>query len=178
MINYIVVTYIKYSKAILEYELNNKKIRIDVFVGRNGVTHSKIEGDGKTPLGKFYFGKILGMHNKNEIDINNYIEINKNLYWVDDINSNYYNNLVDISKIKKDWNSAEHLIDNPKEYEYLIEIKTNPNNIPNKGSAIFLHCSNNKPTSGCISIDKKYLLEILKNINNKTIIEIKKLKEQ
>ena len=178
MINYIVVTYIKDSKAILEYELNSRKVKLNAFIGVNGVTSSKIEGDGKTPLGKFYFGKILGMHNKNEIDINNYIEINKNLYWVDDINSNYYNNLVDISKIKKDWNSAEHLIDNPKEYEYLIEIKTNPNNIPNKGSAIFLHCSNNKPTSGCISIDKKYLLEILKNINNKTIIEIKKLKEQ
>lgn len=178
MIDYIVVNYIKDFKAILEYELNDKKIKINAFVGRNGVTNSKIEGDGKTPLGKFYFGKILGTHNKNEINIDNYMKINKNLYWVDDINSKYYNNLVDISKVKKDWNSAEHLIDYPKEYEYLIEIKANPNNIPNKGSAIFLHCSNNKPTSGCISINKKYLLEILKNINNKTIIEIKKEKEQ
>ena len=174
MINYIVVTYIKDSKAILEYELNSRKVKLNAFIGVNGVTSLKIEGDGKTPLGKFYFGNILGMHNKNEINIDNYTEINKNLYWVDDINSKFYNNLVDISKVKKDWNRAEHLIDYPKEYEYLIEIKANPNNILNKGSAIFLHCSNNKPTSGCVSIDSNYLLEILKNINNETIIEIKK----
>ena len=174
MINYIAVSYINNSKAILQYKIENKNIKINAFVGRNGITNSKIEGDGKTPLGTFFFGKILGMHNKNEIGIDSYIKINKNLYWVDDINSKYYNKLVDVSNVKKDWTSAEHLIEYPKEYEYLIEIKTNPNNIPNKGSAIFLHCSNNKPTLGCISIDKKYLLEILKNINSKTIIEIKK----
>ena len=172
MINKITVTYLKDSRAILEYILNNRKIKINALVGRSGVTFSKREGDGKTPLGRFFFGKILGTHSKKGVCIDNYVEINKNLYWVDDINSKFYNRLVDITKINKDWKSAEHLIDYPKEYEYLIEIKVNPYNTPNKGSAIFLHCTNNKFTQGCISIDKKYLLDILKNINNKTIIEI------
>ena len=47
------------------------------------------------------------------------------MYWIDDSKSKYYNKLVDITKTKKDWNSAEHLIDYPIEYEYLVEIKTN-----------------------------------------------------
>ncbi|MDE5831152.1 MAG: hypothetical protein K2H53_06060 [Clostridia bacterium] len=56
------------------------------------------------------------------------------MYWVDDPKSKYYNQLVNIKNIEKDWDSAEHLIDYPVQYEYLIEIKTNPNCIPGKGS--------------------------------------------
>ena len=95
-------------------------------------------------------------------------KINKNMYWVDDSKSMYYNQLVDISKIKKDWNSAEHLIDYPIEYEYLIEIKINPNNISKKGSAIFLHCANNKATEGCIAIDRDIIKRIIKTIDINT----------
>ena len=75
------------------------------------------------------------MHSRKEIKLNDnikYIEINKNLYWVDDIYSKYYNQLVDITKVKKDWSSAEHLIEYPKQYEYAIEIKANSNNLPGK----------------------------------------------
>ena len=46
------------------------------------------------------------------------------------------------------------------------------NNIPEKGSAIFLHCSNNKPTAGCVAIDKESMKEIIENIDEYTIIEI------
>ena len=54
----------------------------------------------------------------------------------------------------------------------LIEIKTNPKNIPEKGSAIFLHCSKKKYTAGCISTDRNTIKEILSKINKKTTIEI------
>ena len=59
-----------------------------------------------------------------------------------------------------------------KQYEYAIEIKTNPNNIKGKGSAIFLHCSNNTPTSGCIAIDREEMKKVLKIIDGDTIITI------
>lgn len=101
-----------------------------------------------------------------------YMQITKDMYWVDDSNSKYYNQLVDISKVQKDWNSAEHLIDYPIQYEYLIEIKTNPINIPRKGSAIFLHCTNNKPTAGCVAVDVKVMKKLIENINEYTKIEI------
>ncbi len=101
-----------------------------------------------------------------------YQEINEDMYWVDDSKSKYYNQLVDISKVEKDWNSAEHLIDYPIQYEYLIEIRINPNNVKGMGSAIFLHCSNNKATEGCIAVSRETMEKILENIDKNTKIEI------
>lgn len=124
------------SKAKLTFYNKSKKVfETDAFIGKNGITKNKVEGDGKTPEGIYKLGLIFGTHNKNEIELKQnlkYIKINENLYWVDDIKSKYYNQLVDITKVNKDWNSAEHLIDYPKQYEYAIEIKTNSKNIPGK----------------------------------------------
>lgn len=161
------------SKGILEFIDDDKKIfEIEAFLGRNGVTINKKEGDLKTPIGTFNLGIVFGMHDiQKELKIP-YIQINKDLYWVDDVNSRYYNQLVDIQKISKDWKSAEHLSDYPRQYEYAMEIKTNPENIPGNGSAIFLHCSVKKPTAGCVAIEKEKMLEILKNIKENALISI------
>lgn len=152
--------------------LENKEIfETEAFIGKNDFTKQKNEGDGKTPIGIYETGILFGTH---KILKENYVEIHENLYWVDDIHSKYYNQLVDITKVQKDWKSAEHLIEYPKEYEYMIEIKTNPNNIPGNGSAIFLHCSSNKPTAGCIAIDKEKMEEVLKKIDRNAIIVIER----
>ena len=170
--------YIEISKtgnAILKYPEHG--IETKAYIGQNGITKNKKEGDGKTPIGEFELGIMLGMHSINKLKNKSkpqYIQINKNMYWVDDPKSKYYNKLVDILKVKKDWNSAEHLINYPIQYEYLIEIKINPNNIPGKGSATFLHCTNNKPTKGCIAIDRKNMKSIIKNVDMYTKINIYK----
>lgn len=148
------------NKGILKFSKCN--IETSVYIGRNGATNDKKEGDGKTPLGEFELGITLSMQR----------DITQDMYWVDDVKSKYYNQLVDITKVQKDWESAEHLIDYPVEYECLIEIKTNPNNIPGKGSAIFLHCSNNKPTAGCIAVDRSVMKKIIENVDERTCIEI------
>ena len=159
------------NKGILKFS----KCSIDTiaYIGKNGLTRYKREGDGKTPIGEFELGIILGTHlkekNKNRLG---YMQINKDMYWVDDPKSKYYNQLVEISEVKKDWNSAEHLIDYPIQYEYLIEIKTNPNNISGKGSAIFLHCTNYGATAGCVAVDKETMKKIIENIDEDTKIEI------
>lgn len=158
------------SKWVLKFPKLN--IETTAYIGKNGTTHNKKEGDGKTPIGEFKLGTVLRMHG--DIKNKKCRQINKNMYWVDDSKSKYYNQLVDITQVKKDWISAEHLIDYPIEYEYLVEIKTNSNNIPEKGSAIFLHCSNNKPTAGCVAIDKAIMKKIIENIDEYTIIEIQK----
>lgn len=161
------------SNAILElYKDNLKLFETKAYIGKNGITNNKKEGDGKTPIGIFELGIAFGTHSKNEINYNNYIKINKNLYWVDDVKSKYYNQLIDISKTQKDWESAENLIEYPKQYEYAIEIKTNPNNIKGKGSAIFLHCSIEKPTAGCIAINKEKMKKILDTLQQKATIQI------
>lgn len=148
----------------------------DAFIGRNGTTFNKKEGDGKTPLGIFEFGIAFGMHDRKNIHLHSsieYVKINKNLYWIDDMNSIYYNQLVDVTKINLNWNSAEHLSKYSIEYEYAIEVKTNPKNISGKGSAIFIHCSNGKQTSGCIAIKKEKMIELLSKIDNTTKVVIK-----
>ena len=157
------------------YYLIYKNMKEKCYIGKGGLTNEKEEGDLKTPIGQFKLGIVFGTHKKEEITIDKsltYIKINKNLYWVDDINSKYYNQLVDITKIKKDWNSAENLLENKKPYEYAIEIKTNPTNIPGKGSAIFLHCKRKEYTKGCISIEKDKMEHLLSLINSETKIKI------
>lgn len=109
--------------------------RTKAYIGKNGVTDNKKEGDGRTPKGEYTIGITFGMHNRKEIELDKsiqYVKIQDNLYWIDDMYSKYYNQLIDITKVYKDWNSAEHLINYPNQYEYGIEIKTNINNIPGK----------------------------------------------
>lgn len=163
--NYIVVNYIKNSIAVLELQKDDCIIlKATAMVGKNGVTKKHIERDGKTPLGIYELGAIFGTHSIEEMQIKDYIKINEHLYWVDDINSKYYNKMVDITNIKRDWNSAEHLIEYQEQYEYAIEIKTNPKNIPGEGSAIFLHCSTGRPTEGCIAIDRECIIKLIECI--------------
>ena len=59
-----------------------------------------------------------------------------------------------------------------------MEIKTNPQNIPGRGSAIFLHCTNNEPTAGCVAIDKEVMKKIIETLNKDTMIKIIKQKEK
>lgn len=165
-----------------------------VEIGKNGVNKHTYEGSMTTPLGQFNLGIAFGIHNLN---INYpYIKINKNLYWVDDENSKYYNKLVSLNeKInnlnypyiinlnKKDFSSAEHLIDYPKQYEYAIYIEYNVNGEKyedgrGKSSAIFIHCLGDKGyTGGCIAIPKEEMIFILnfldRNKNPKIIIKQK-----
>ena len=174
MIDNKITVLVNQNKAILKFPKCN--LEVPAFIGKNGITTNKKEGDDCTPIGEFELGLILGTHdeicNKNV----NYKRIDANMYWVDDSNSKHYNKLVDITKIEKDWNSAEHLIDYPIQYEYLIEIKSNPLNIPNNGSAIFLHCSNNTATHGCIAIKREDMERLINNVDKSTKININQLK--
>ena len=170
MIDNEITVLINSNNAILKFSKCN--MEIPAFIGKNGPTINKQEGDDPTPIGEFNLGLLLGMHDEISNKNFNYAKINPNMSWVDDSNSIYYNKLVDITKVKKDWKSAEHLIDYPIQYEYLVEIKSNPLNIPKKGSAIFLHCRNNNATHGCIAINRNDMEKLINNINENTKIKI------
>ena len=173
-INYDNVIYVKQmskNKGILYY----KDVKCEAFLGANGLTHNKVEGDKKTPIGEFDIGMAFGMHNKNELYLDEsiyYEKLTDSMYWISDSNSVYYNRFINTENTIQNWNCAEHLIDYTIQYEYAIEIKTNPNRVPKCGSAIFLHCSNGKPTMGCISIDSQYMKKIISEINSRTKVLI------
>lgn len=171
--NIIYVLVNKENEGVLYFKKYN--IKAKAYIGKNGFTTDKYEKDGKTPLGEFNLGIVMGIYPENEVEKSNeiiYKKITDKMYWVDDPESNYYNKLVkDISL--KDWNSAEHLVDYKVQYEYLIEIKTNLKNIKGKGSAIFLHCSNGNNTDGCIAVDKEIMKKLIKHIDKNTKVVIK-----
>ena len=91
--------------------------------------------------------------------------------WCNDSRSKKYNHEVCFPFKYR----AEKLYRKDKIYDIFINIKYNYRpTVKKKGSAIFLHLTNNnyKPTSGCVAIKKKDFLKILPLINKKTKISI------
>ena len=61
-------------------------------------------------------------------------------------------------------------------YDIIIVLSHNVRpTIKNKGSAIFIHCSFSdfKETAGCVALKKRDLTLLLKNLSNKTRLDIK-----
>ena len=140
--------------------------------GKNGKTTKKIEGDNKTPKGSYALGPLYYRKDRLPKPLTKLkvIEIKKNFGWCDDIKSKFYNRPIKINnKIRH-----EKLYRKDKKYDLLIPIKYNSSKPKkNKGSAIFLHLTNNyKKTQGCIAIAKKDMLILLKLINKQTKIKI------
>ena len=141
-------------------------------LGKNGISLNKNEGDKKTPKGTYSLGSVYYRSDridKFETRLKK-IKIKKNMGWCDDINSKFYNKFITTNKNVK----HEKLYQKNTNYDLLIPIKYNMiKTKKNKGSAIFLHLTNNyKKTLGCIALKKKDMFILLKLINNKTKIKI------
>lgn len=148
-----------------------EQLSCEARIGKNGITSNKQEGDGKTSSGIYSFGQAFGI-TQNPGTRRNWLQVNNNHYWVDDINSPYYNQLVDASQTGIQWNSAERLISYTTAYNYAIALNYNTACIPGAGSAIFLHCSTGGPTAGCISVNQTNLIKILQSLQDDTLIGI------
>ena len=91
--------------------------------------------------------------------------------WCDEPTSNFYNQLV---KLPFKY-SAEKLFLKKKVYDLILVLNYNMSPIvKNKGSAIFLHIADNKfnPTKGCLAVNEKDFVKLLKLITKKTFIHI------
>jgi len=155
---------------------NKSTLIIDDFkfkccVGRNGLNSNKKEGDYSTPKGLFKLKKIYFRKdrvNKPDCELAQKI-IKKNMAWCDDPNHKKYNNEIKINSK----NNTENFYRTDHKYDYIISISHNYRKIPNKGSAIFIHLTDNyKPTAGCIALKKNDFEVLLKLINKKTKIRI------
>ncbi len=141
-------------------------------IGKNGITNNKIEGDKKTPKGLFSLGNVYFRKDRNIKPITklNSISINKKMGWCNDVGNNKYNKLIRINKKIK----HEKMFRKDYKYDYVIPINYNTKNIKiGKGSAIFIHLTKNyKPTAGCIALQKKDFLILLRMISKNTKIKI------
>ena len=155
---------------------NKNSLIIDDFklrcsVGKKGLNSNKKEGDYSTPKGlfnlrKLYFRKDRVGIPKSKIDEK---VIKRDMAWCDDPNHEKYNEEIKT----QNKNPKEKLYRKDHKYDYIISISHNEKKIPAKGSAIFIHLTDNyKPTSGCVALKKKDFEILLKLIDKKTKIKI------
>ena len=141
-------------------------------IGISGVKKYKIEGDNSTPKGTFTIGTLYYRKDRVTKPITNLkIKIIKpNLGWCNDSKHKFYNRKIKIQKKIR----HEKLYRKDHNYDYLIVINYNKKKIkPGKGSAIFIHLTQNyHPTAGCIALKKKDFIILVKLINRKTKIKI------
>ena len=156
---------------------NKDTIFLDEFkfkcvLGKNGVTSKKKEGDLKTPKGTYSIGPLFFRKDKiHKVETQlKKIPIKRNMYWCNDVKSKYYNKLI----TSKKFGSHEKMFRNDRKYDLVVVINYNTKKIiKKKGSAIFLHLTNNyKKTEGCVAIKKIDMLILLKIIDKKTKIKI------
>lgn len=148
---------VSYYSFIDKTWIKNNDLTTTAFIGMNGSVSDKKEGDGCTPLGLFKINSAFYIHEKPQTKLDLF-QITEDSYWVDDVNSAYYNQYVtDVDK--KDWNSAEHMIDY-NGYKYGFVVDYNPTCVPGSGSAIFFHIGYN-PTAGCIATNEEMILKYL-----------------
>ena len=159
-------------------KLKNKELlTIDDFffkcsIGKRGIKSKKKEGDKATPAGIFSLGKLYYRADrvnrpKTKIPLK---AIKKNMGWCDDPQDKDYNKEIKITSNL----GNEKLFKKNNAYDYFIVINYNTKKpVPYKGSAIFIHLTNNyRGTDGCIALKKKDFLILIKLINRKTKIKI------
>ena len=156
---------------------NKDTLKIDEFsfkccIGKKGLKTKKFEGDLATPKGTYLLKKLYYRSDKfKKIEtLIPKIKIKKNMGWCNDPKHRFYNSLIKISKKVK----HEKMYRKDRKYDLVIVIDYNLKKpIPFKGSAIFIHLTQNyKPTAGCIALGKNDMLVLLKIINKKTKINI------
>ena len=153
--------------------LKYKNFKFRCALGKGGIKQKEREGDFITPKGKFKLIKIYYRSDRIK-KINSTlkkIKIKKNMGWCDDPKSRKYNKLIRLpSKF-----SHEKLFREDHLYDLIIVINYNMNPIiKNKGSAIFIHLAtrNYSPTSGCIGLKKKNMIELIKKLKKNEFIKI------
>lgn len=138
-------------------------LRTDGFVGSNGVGEAS-EFTSATPQGTFPLYFAFGINPDPGTKVP-YLQVDEYDYWVGDSSSPLYNQYARADS-DTDWDKSksERIIDYPTAYGYCLFIGYNIEGVPGKGSCFFLHCSNGRPTAGCVSVPEPDMAFILRNI--------------
>ena len=155
---------------------NKNTLIIDDFkfrccIGKRGINTNKNEGDYSTPKGLFGLKKLYFRKDRVGIPSCKIYKkvIKKDMAWCDDVKHKKYNEEIKT----RNKSLKESLYRKDHKYDYIISINHNKQKIPGKGSAIFIHLTNNyKPTAGCVALKKKDFVILLKLIDNNTKIKI------
>jgi len=149
-----------YRRKDEAWTLERELSYIRAYIGRNGMTRHKSEGDGCTPAGLYPLVFAFG-HSKEPDTKLEYRQITRNTYWVDDPASTLYNRWTQQAN-QGLWTRAEDLYAAGPKYNYAVVIGYNygTDTVAGAGSGIFLQCGSS-PTAGGVCLLEESLLPIL-----------------
>ena len=140
--------------------------RMAGYTGSNGIAHDRRRNTRQSPAGLWALGSAFGLASQPAGLLLPWRDITPQSDWVCDAASPYFNTWQerDDPLITQLWDlqDAEHLEDYSVTYRYacVIEYNTPPYTVPDRGCAIFLHCSDH-PTSGCIGLLEEDMVRTL-----------------
>ena len=138
-----------------------------------------VEGDDRSPAGVFRIFQQFGFSRPDNLPKNAlpFLEVTSSVECVDDPASHFYNQIVDRSSVKADWNSSEAMRSFGS-YERGIDFSHNHNPIARGlGSCIFIHewGGPGEATRGCTVLVKsqvKELAEWLRSDEDPLIVQL------
>lgn len=142
-------------------------------IGRSGAcpADEKCEGDGRTPLGRWPIRAALLRPDRGIAPPANlpWRWSRPDDGWSDDPRDPSYNRPVR----HPHGFSAERLWREDGVYDAILILGHNDDPVePGKGSAIFLHLRNNRPTEGCVAIDRPAMGALLAVLTPGSVIDI------
>jgi L,D-peptidoglycan transpeptidase YkuD (ErfK/YbiS/YcfS/YnhG family) len=147
--------------------------QIRVAIGRAGIRVNKREGDGATPRGVFRLVRLWWRRDRwpRPGSALPTLAIAADDAWCEDPKDRRYNRPIKI----RPGSAGDPLRRADALYDFIIEIDHNTRpSIPGRGSAVFVHVArdNFAPTAGCVTLEAKALLQLLRRVGLKTRIEI------
>ncbi len=145
-------------------------------LGPAGLTETKVEGDGATPIGAFRLVRLYYRADRvvlPDLDLPTSI-ISPKDGWCDDPKHAAYNSPVALPFGA----SHETLWRDDHAYDICIVLDYNLTPaIPGRGSAIFFHLAKSseeglKPTEGCVALEEDAMRKVLAQVNEKTVMVI------
>jgi len=135
------------------------------WLGGNGTSPVKREGDRRTPTGIFGFLRTMYGVAPNPGVRYRFHRVVCGDWWVEDSRSPYYNRFRHVRCGSKPpfRTTSEDMSRSPTAYRHLAVIAYNTNPVvPGRGSGIFLHVSTGRPTLGCVSLPVPQLVRTLR----------------
>jgi D-alanyl-D-alanine dipeptidase len=158
----------RYEKRLLRWRPVGAPVAI--VVGRTGLAWGrglhgpqngpqKKEGDGKAPAGVFALGTSFGFAPSADWRLP-YLELHESTECVDDVESTFYNQIVERTA-SADWSSSEKMR-SINVYKWGAVVSHNSPPQKSAGSCVFLHIAGKGATAGCTAMAEEDLVTLLR----------------
>ncbi|MGH1350621.1 MAG: L,D-transpeptidase family protein [Methyloligellaceae bacterium] len=163
----------KSSRSATQGVLQCGEFAFPCALGRGGIVSFKFEGDGGTPVGKWYFRKVFYRSDRVKRFPTGLpmAEIRDSDGWCDAPWDANYNRFVKLPYRGR----SENLMRDDELYNIIAVLSHNDSpRIHGGGSAIFVHVakSHYQATEGCIALKEEHLKFLLRSVNRSSYVRV------